>query len=343
MNCFIPRFFVIPVWWAMLVLPAAAQDLVFSHPLSASMYTNPAFAGAFGRYHASVAARSPFMATANIGYAVYADGDVAVPSWNSGIGVYAMNDRYAGGAFQTTSFGLAYAYAFRVSEQLEVRPALQAVFHLQQRNPQSWLFPDRVGGGGVLTYPNNGTSESRVDFAAGVLLSHPAFQAGAAVQHIGATAGDSLWVYRNQPLKLTAHARVPITLAGTGGLLPLQEWMALENVALSPYAKYIYQGDYQYLIAGAALRSGGLVAGIAVKAPLQNATYLGMLSVGVESLSLKMGYSFDFLATGGDLRGWNSGSHELFLHYSFGDTNDQPRRHTGKRGRTLNPSCGCPY
>ncbi|MDR1680314.1 MAG: type IX secretion system membrane protein PorP/SprF [Prevotellaceae bacterium] len=332
-----------PVLWTMVSLPAAAQDVVFSHLLSAPLYTNPAFAGTLGAYHASVAARSPFMAAADIGSTVYADGDVFIASWQSSIGVYVLNDRFASGVYQTTSFGVAYAYAFRLFGQVEVRPALQAVFHLQQRTSQQWLFPDMVGGGGAVSYPVSEPSASRVDFAAGVLLSHPAFEVGAAVQHLGATAGDSLWAYGRRGPKGTAHARFPVILAGEGELLPLQAWLAMENIVLSPHVKYVFQGDYRYLIAGAAVRSGGLVAGAAVKTTLQNATYAGVLSVGVESLSLKAGYSFDFLAGGGDLRGWNSSSHELFLHYSFGSSDNRPQSRTGKRYRPLNPACGCPY
>jgi type IX secretion system PorP/SprF family membrane protein len=338
-----PRFLILLVAGLQAALPATAQEVVFSHLLSAPMYANPAFAGTFGAYHAGMAVRSPFTAVANVGHTAYVEGDAFLSSWNSGIGVYAMNDRFAGGVFQTTSFGLAYAYAFRLSESMEVRPALQAVFHLHQRNPQSWLFPDVAGSGGAVAYPAGESSESRVDFAAGLLFSHPAFQSGIAVQHLGAAAAPSSWVYGAPSIKLTVHARFPLTLAGSGDLQPLREWMALENVVLSPHATYVRQGDFTYLIAGAALRSGGLAAGVALRTPLQNATYAAVVSLGVESRSLTAGYVFDFLAAGGDLRGWNSGSHELFLHYSFGAVDDPPQRRTGKRRRPLNPACGCPY
>jgi type IX secretion system PorP/SprF family membrane protein len=324
---------------------AAAQDVVFTHLLSAPMYVNPAFAGAFGGYHAGAAVRSPFTAVYT-GTTVYAEGAAFLPSWRSGIGVSVMNDRMAGGAFQTTSFGLAYTYAFRLSETLEVRPALQAVCRLQQRSPQAFTFPDRVGVGGANYFPYEPGSNSRVDFAAGILFAHPAFSAGAAVHHIGAAGDDAPWVYGAPALKITAHAALPLALAGgSREVLPLPEWTAFEHIVLTPQAQYVRQADFQYLMAGATLRSGGLFAGAAVRTSLRYATYFGTLSAGLESRSLKIGYGFDFLATGGDLRGWNSGSHELFVHYSFGAPDDpSPRRHRpSRRGRALNPACGCPY
>jgi hypothetical protein len=226
-----------------------------------------------------------------------------------------------------------------------LRPALQAVFYLQQRNPQNLTFPDMVGVGSTPYYPYESTNKQQVDFAAGLLLEHPLFQLGAAVQHIGTSANEALPVYGDQPLKITAHGQASIALAGESSLLPLPEWTAFDNVVLLPHAKYIRQLDYRYLVAGVAVRSGGLFAGVAVKTPLKNQTYIGVASVGLETGSLKVGYNFDFLASGGNLRGWNSSSHELFLHYSFGELFDGPRRisRSYKRIGLMNPECGCPY
>ena len=338
-----PRFFILLAVGLQAAGTAAAQDVVFSSLLAAPMYANPAFAGAFGPYHAGMAVRSPFTAVANVGHTAYLEGDVAIAPWNSSIGIYAMNDRFTGGVFQTASFGLAYAYAFRLSESMEVRPALQAVFHLHQRGAQSGLFPDVAGSGGAVAFPRGESSESRVDFAAGLLFSNPAFQAGLAVQHLGAAAAPSSWVYGAPSIKVTVHARFPLVLSGEGDLRPLREWTALENIVLSPHAAYVRHGDFNYLIAGAALRSGGLAVGAALRTHLQGAVYSGVLSIGVESRSLTVGYVFDFIALGGDLRGWNSASHELFLRYSFGALDDPPQRRTGQRRRPLNPACGCPY
>lgn len=317
--------------------------MVFSNSQAAPLYTNPAFAGAFGRYYANVAARSQFTAAGNVYTTFYIDGNTYIPSWNSGFGLFVMSDRAAGGLFQTISAGLAYAYAFPLSENVMLRPALQAVFYNLQRHSQDVVFPDMVGTGSTAYFPVEGFSTQRVDFAAGLLLVHPVFQAGVAVQHIGASGGETYITYGRPSMKITAHAQAVFALAGESALRSLNEWTMFENVALTPQVKYIRQAGFNYVIAGATIRSGGLFAGAALRTPLSQQTFAGVLSVGLETYLLKLGYSFDFITTGGNLRGWNSGSHELFLYYSFGTVDEQEHRRSRQKVRMLNPACGCPY
>ncbi|MDR0693753.1 MAG: PorP/SprF family type IX secretion system membrane protein [Prevotellaceae bacterium] len=325
------------------VFSAGAQDMVFSNSHSAPLYANPAFAGASGNYYTNAAARSQFTAVGNVYTTFYVDGNAYIPSWRSGFGLFVMNDRAAGGLFQTTSAGLAYAYAFPLSENIILRPALQAVFYNLQRNSQDVIFPDMVGTGGTTYLPVEGSSTQRVDFAAGLLLVHPVFQAGVAVQHIGASGGETYITYGRPSMKITAHAQATIALAGESALHSLNEWTTFENAVLTPQVKYIRQSGFNYLIAGATVRSGGLFAGAALRTPLQQQTFAGVLSVGLETYLLKLGYSFDFITAGGNLRGWNSGSHELFLYYSFGTVDEPERRRSRQKVRRLNPACGCPY
>ena len=339
------HIFSLPVLTALLtpVFSAEAQDMVFSNSHSAPLYANPAFAGASGRYYANAAARSQFTAVGNVYTTFYIDGNAYIPSWRSGFGLFVMNDRAAGGLFQTTSAGLAYAYAFPLSENIILRPALQAVFYSLQRNAQNVIFPDMVGTGGTAYFPVEGVSAQRVDFAAGLLLVHPVFQAGVAIQHIGASSGETYMTYGRPSMKMTAHAQATIALAGESALHSLNEWMMFENVVLTPQVKYIRQAGFNYLIAGATVRSGGLFAGAALRTPLQQQTFAAALSVGLETYLLKLGYSFDFITAGGNLRGWNSGSHEIFLYYSFGVVDEQEHRRNRQKVRRLNPACGCPY
>lgn len=176
-------------------------------------------------------------------------------------------------------------------------------------------------------------------------MQHPILQLGVAVQHFGAITSESEpAVYGDYALKITAHAQAGIPLMGSGKVLELQQWAAFDNIVLLPQAKYIYQGGFQYLIANFSVRAGGLFAGVALKTPFAENTYIAMATVGLMSQTLRMGYSFDLVASGGSLRGWDSGSHELFLHYSFGDSEKSRKRSTKKfQGRYLNPLCGCPY
>jgi len=329
------------------VAPAAAQDVVFNHVLSAPQYTNPALAGTFGLYHTSVAVRSQFTASGHSHNTIYAEADTYDVPWARGLGLFIMNDRSSGGVFQTTTMGLSYSYAFRIVSDIELRPALQAMFYLQHSNPRGLTFPDMLGSGGAVDPPDlyRQTNRQRVDFATGLVMQHPILQVGVAVQHFAAMASENeAPSYGDYALKITALAQAGIPLIGSGKILELRQWTAFDNIVLLPQAKYIHQRGFNYLIANLSVRAGGLFAGVALKTTFAEQTYIGMVTIGLMSQSLRAGYSFDLVASGGSLRGWNSGSHELFLHYSFGDfENDFRRREKKFKGRYLNPLCGCPY
>jgi type IX secretion system PorP/SprF family membrane protein len=233
--------------WVVLV---QAQDVVFTQHFSTLLYTNPAYSGALGSYRLGMAVRSQFTGLANPYNTVYADFDLSVSSLQGGFGIYVLNDR--SDSWQVVSIGLSYSYAFNISENIIVRPALQAVYYRQKQNNRSYTFPDGIYGNGTSTpvsYPLSGEISQELDFASGVLISHPMWEVGFAVGHIGADRNDSRIAYADRSLKLLLHGRGAIPLSGKASLKDpdLSDWNVFENVKLIPHILICHQSKHPIL------------------------------------------------------------------------------------------------
>ena len=291
------------------------------------------------------AVRSQFSSSTNPYNTFYADFDTYVPSIQSGFGLYVMNDRSY--VWQSTSAGLSYAYAFNISEDVMVRPALQVVYHRQQQSSRGYTFPDGVNGSGgstTIIYPLQNEILQDFDFTTGLLFSHPSWEAGLAVGHIGAKKNDSLMVYANRPVKLTIHGRGAFAIIGDANLQnpDLTEWNTFSEAKIIPYSIIAYQGDYRNIVLGSDIQVGALYAGLNVRSDFDfKAACIG-LALGLSSSSLKIGYNVDIMGFGSQLRGWNSTSHELYVHFNFGETSERAVK-SGKKERKKSDCVGCPY
>ncbi len=328
----------------LLTLLVQAQDVVFTQPLSTLLYTNPAYSGASGNYRFGAAVRSQFTASANPYNTFYADFDLPAPAIQSGFGLYVMNDRSA--VWQLISIALSYSYSFNVSENITIRPALQAVYYRQGQHSRSYIFPDAINGTGStpVIYPASNEIWQGIDFVSGLLVSHPAWEAGLSVGHIGVDKNDSLMVYADRSLKTTLHGRGAIPLTGEATLKDprLSDWNAFENSKVIPHLLISYQSNYKVFVCGMQAQAGALYADLNLKSDLTFEVLCVGLSVGLSSERFRMGYNIDLLTVGSQLSGWNSASHELFVHLGFGEISGKSMK-SGKRWKKKSDCVGCPY
>jgi len=308
---------------------ARSQDVVFNHPYAGMLYTNPAYTGIFGTGHVGATFRSQYSASAAPYTTYYAEADAFIEDWKSGFGGYLLNDRAAGGQLVQTAIGLSYMFSLRVSEELEFRPALQAVYHNKRRDFQTFTFPDQIGATGIVT-PIVGGYEpynySTVDFSAGFLARYRYLELGFSAHHLGAQEIEG---QPATPMRFNAHAKyiIPLFNNNQPTEVSLRHWADLENTKFIPYLQFTHQSVYKYLNAGLIIQSGALFAGGGVKTALQQEVINMAISAGFITSNFRIGYSMDFIAFGNSLKGWSGLSHEVFVHISF-NNEEQP---TGRR------------
>ncbi len=323
---------------------ARSQDVVFNHPYAGMLYTNPAYTGIFGPGHAGAAFRSQYTTSPSPYTTYYAETDVFIEDWKSGFGGYILNDRTAGGQLVQTAVGLSYMFSLQVSDNIELRPALQGVYHNKNHDFQSFTFPDQIDITGTLHPVRPEGYEpynySAVDFSTGLLARFSRLEAGFSIHHLGAQSINNQSV---TPLRFTLHAKYIITLnAGDNAAeVNLDDWADLADIKLIPYMQYTHQSVYQYINGGLITQSGALFAGGGVKTARQQQVVNLALSAGFITSNFRIGYSMDFIALGGSLKGWSGLSHELFVHFSFGNYNEPAsRRIQGNKWRSRS-TCGC--
>ncbi len=317
--------FIIPLLLAAYI--SSAQDVVFNHPYAGMLYSNPAYTGIFGQWHAGATFRSQFTASAAPYTTYYTEADAFIENWNSGFGVYIINDRSAGGQLAQTAVGLSYMFNLKISEDLTLRPALQAVYHNKNRDFNTFTFPDQIDitGNSITLSDNNYEpfSVNAIDFSAGLLALYYNLEIGVAVHHLGAPKGENV---AGVPLKYIAQAKYT------------WDW---EQVKLVPYIQYIYQDVYQYLTGGLLLQTGVVFAGGGIKTALQQNVGNIALSAGFITADFRIGYSMDFIAFGSSLNAWTGMSHEIFVHFSFGSSKSGDRGRGRGRKWTTRSTCGC--
>jgi type IX secretion system PorP/SprF family membrane protein len=330
---------------SLLFLPliTLGQDIVFNHPYAAMIYNNPSYTGIHGNTHASATFRSQYSATAYPYTTYYADFDTFIEKWNSGFGLYIMNDRAASGQFKQTAIALSYVYAFQVSQDLKLRPSIQAIYHNRHRHFDAVTFPDMLDVKGN-SFPSEVFSDpydvNFFDFSAGILAEYKNLEIGVSVHHLGAKDEGE---YSRHPLKTTVQGKYIIPLQSTATNtqeIDPADWLNWDDTKLIPYVRYIYQKNYQYLTAGILLQTGALFAGGGIKTTLDQKVTNIAVSIGFMSSTFRVGYSMDFIGWGSSLSGWQGVSHEAFIHFNFWEDTGRPANPSYRKYRSK--SCfGC--
>ena len=321
-------------------LTASGQDVVFNHPYSGMLYANPAYTGIFSAVHVGLSYRNQFTASPSPYNTYYAEADVLISNWSCAFGAFVLNTGTVGSQLTETAAGLSYMFNVKMSEDLEFKPAIQAVFHHKQRNFQSYTFPDRIDITGAVTplgpidyEPYNANT---IDFAAGAILQYRQLEFGIAAHHLGAQKINN---EPATPFKLITHAKYILNINSYNTNkedVSLSNWNSFSEIKLIPYCQFIYQENYQYITGGVLIQSGALFAGGGIKTALKQDITNIAISGGFATSDLRIGYSVDFIALGNTLKGWSGTSHEVFLHLSFGQKSAESRAKWKKSS-----GCGC--
>ena len=89
---------------------AFAQDMTFSQFYANKLYLAPSFAGATEQYRVALNYRNQWPSVPGVFHTYSVSFDMALPNFNSGIGVLAMHDVAGSGNLSTTNVGLLYSY-----------------------------------------------------------------------------------------------------------------------------------------------------------------------------------------------------------------------------------------
>ena len=285
-----------------------AQDPEFTQFYSNPIYLNPAFAGSKLCPRFVMNYRNEWPNISGNFVTTAASYDQKVDGLYGGLGLIVLSDN-AAKTLQTSRVSLIYSYHQKVTRKFSINFGVEGSYYQKSVDWDRLTFGDMIDPRRGFVYQTNDIRRddpvNNLDFSAGVVGYTEQFYAGFAVHHL--TEPNESFLNSSTPsplpMRFTGHFGAVIPLQG-GSLYTDKEQ------SISPNILYTRQGDFQQLNMGLYVKKGSLVGGVWYR---NKDAFI--VTVGIESDMVKVGYSYD--VTMSKLSVLSGGSHEISLGINF--------------------------
>jgi len=289
------------------------QDPQFSQFYSNPLYLAPSFAGAVEGSRVSMNYRDQWVSLPNSFVSYNFSYDHYFKYFNSGVGLYVLNDVAGAGNLGTFNATLQYSYNLTLYHVWHVRPGMQFSYVEHGVAFDKLTFIDQVmndqGGATTVNAPVNERARD-IDFGTSLLIYNKTIWLGSTVDHM---LSPNMSLYAddaNVPLKVTVFGGVEIRRK-MRLIKPIDETMTLAFL-------YKNQQSSHQLDLGVYWHKNPLVFGIWYRGiPLFNSKIGDALIflVGIKTENFNIGYSYDFTVS--KLLLHARGSHEVSMSFKF--------------------------
>ena len=306
------------------VFMASAQDPQFSQYYASPLYLNPGFAGTGFSHRIAVNNRIQWPSLPQAFITHVFSWDMNQPSFNSGFGILAMNDKAGSVGLSNSSVGLVYAYKLHFGRWV-FSPGIRFAYHIQNVDRSKMLAGDQIefgGGGGTPSIDptiNNVRNVTYFDFDFGGLIYNERYWLGASISHLNRPNASFIEDDYRLPMKLTAHAGMKIPL-NTG------IFASERPTHIAPSFVYKVQNDFDQLDIGINYYYQPVNIGIWYRGvPIQKFTgpqqdsYIShdalIFLIGFAMWNFEFNYSYDFTISQLSIK--TNGAHEFSLIFQF--------------------------
>ncbi len=303
-----------------------AQDPQFSQYYASPLYLNPAFTGANKGHRMNLNYRNQWPGAVTNSFVSYAFSyDHNWASMNSGIGLFAIQDRAGTSALTYRNIGALYAYEARLTKHWSMRSGFHVSYTQKNVDYSRLLFNDQIyRGGGPSFDASDYFNVTYLDYNAGILLYNEQAFFGVSMHHLTEPNESFIGLESALPRKLSVHG---------GYTFPLASRYA--DRSIMPSFNYRKQGNFDQLDLGVYYTHSPLVLGIwyrGIPFSILSSDYVNndaiaiLLGYSLENLPLRVGYSYDITTSG--LFRKSGGSHEISLIFEF-----ESGRNSGRASR----------
>lgn len=291
-----------------------AQDIHFSQLSQTQNFANPAFTGIQFGPRIIVNYRNQFPKVGeevNGGFnTIYASYDQFINSYNSGVGIQAISEKFSDNIFSRYHINLNYAYQARFDEQSAIRFGLTGNFIVQQLDRTKLHFFDQIdpifGFDNFIPTQENlldNYSQSYFNFNAGALYYRSNIYLGLSARNI--------LPKKNFYNSSRSQFEDLLISAQAGGVI----WTNREQKSgIFPYLLYERQYNNSKLVANFIYQYKLLNLGLGFRHSMSSLESM-ILMLGVNLNKIRFSYSYD-IASGG-LSSYSGGSHEVGLKILF--------------------------
>jgi type IX secretion system PorP/SprF family membrane protein len=297
-----------------------AQDMQYSQFYAASLYLNPAMAGANSCSRLATNYRNQWHQIPGAFTSYIVSYDHCLPAKNFGFGVMVNNDRAGTGKLGATSASLIYAYQLNMSRKLTVSTGFQATYTSRSVNFYDLTFVDQLVTGSNTTVEIPLYEKVRYfDMSTGLVAYTRRFWFGFSAHHLNTPNQAMVMENSKLPVKYSIH---------TGWQLPMgrgdKAMKEINRRNFTPAINYKHQGKYDQLDIGfsgqySPIMLGLWYRGIPVKKYSEDvrSTDAIVFIAGFIYERFNFGYSYDITIS--KLASSTGGSHELSMAYQFCD------------------------
>ncbi|MFY8022198.1 MAG: type IX secretion system membrane protein PorP/SprF [Bacteroidia bacterium] len=299
----------------LIFIDLRAQDPQLSQYYAASLYTNPAMAGASRNIRLAISGRSQYTGLQNNYKTGVAGLDAHIGAVNSGIGLLTSYDVSGDGFLTTTSASAIYAYNAQLNRQWGFNAAIQGGIIQKTYDFSKFVFQDMIDPvrGPVLKTQETIPLETRTipNFSFGTLIFSNRLFAGAAIHNL--LEPNQSFFYQNAdssalrlPRRYTVHGGFNIYLNKTR----YEE----DRIILSPNILFMQQRNFYQVNVGFYVKQKALTLGTWFRQTSKNAD-AAIFMIGMRFTNFKIGYSYDAVISKASTAA--IGSHELSMVFEF--------------------------
>ncbi len=299
-----------------LLLPELkAQDPQLSQYYAASLYTNPAMAGASRNLRLAISGRSQYTGLQNNYNTGVAAFDAYIGGVNSGIGLISSYDVSGDGFLTTSSASAIYSYNAQLNRDWGFNAALQGGIVQKTFDFSKFTFGDMFDPvrGPILKTQETIPMETRTipNFGFGTLIFSNRLFAGAAIHNL--LEPNQSFFYQNAdssalrlPRRYTVHGGFNIYLNKTR----YEE----DRIILSPNLLFMQQRNFYQVNVGFYVKQKALTLGTWFRQTSRNAD-AAIFMIGMRFTNFKIGYSYDAVISKASTAA--VGSHEISMVFEF--------------------------
>lgn len=296
---------------------AKSQDMQFTQPYAASLYMNPAFAGANVCSRVLLTYRNQWPGITKAYTTQMVTVDHSIQSKHIGVGLIVVNDVAGSGVLRTNFINPILAYNFDLTRKVSVRFGMQPGLTLKSINGSRTLFGDQIArGGNVTTVEDLPQSKVFFDIGTGLLVYTSNFWIGTAFHHLTQPNESLLGNDETKlPLKASVHGGAKFAIGNDGKIDEMGR-------AVTFAFNYKSQAKFDQLDLGVYYRQSSVnlgfwyrgLPGKSYQPGYPNNDALAFI-VGVETDRFNFGYGYDLTIS--KLKTLTKGSHELTISYQF--------------------------
>lgn len=285
---------------------------------------NPAMAGSTAQGRVALNYRNQWPAIPGAFVSYNASFDYYLSDIKSGIGLVLTHDKAGSGALRYTNVGGVYAYEFKVSKSVAIKPGVQFSLYKRGVDINKLTFSDQIARGGRSTVEYvSDAFLTKFDFASGLMVYGNNFWAGFSAYHLTGLNQSLLAGTAALPPKYSIHGGGRyVTKHGRYGRVDRAIWVAFNLKEQADFRQLDFGVYTQFfpIVFGAWYR--GLPVGHNPEAYHSNRDAVTAL-LGFKIEGLQIGYSYDLTLS--RLVGNTGGSHEISVIYEFVDP--RPKKH----------------